>query len=108
MDSDEREIYDFLSSYGEEWVNAKEICRRAGGKRRFNEDRLWALPVLDRMKGSQILESDMLRRYRIRVREGDEEAAPAATDLEQDPPEGDNPSAAGQTGAGPGQPTGPR
>ena len=66
MDADEREVFNFLQAYGEEWVNAKEVCRRAGGKRRFNEDNHWARPILQRMKERQILEGDMLGRYRIK------------------------------------------
>ena len=58
MDADEREIYEYLQGYGEEWVNAKEVCRRAGGKRKFNEDNNWAWPVLQRMKDRQIIEGD--------------------------------------------------
>ena len=66
MDADEREILDYLRSYGEEWVSTKEVCRRAGGKRRFNEDNKWAIPVLQRLRERQILETDMLGRYRIK------------------------------------------
>jgi hypothetical protein len=32
MDSDEREIFDCLKTWGADFVNAKEVCRRAGGK----------------------------------------------------------------------------
>jgi hypothetical protein len=66
MDADEREIFDFLKTFGEEWVNAKEICRRAGGKKRFNEDNNWAKPILQRMKERQILDGDELGRYRTK------------------------------------------
>jgi hypothetical protein len=66
MDADEREIFQYLKGYGEEWVNAKEICRRAGGKRRFNEDNNWARPVLQRLRDRQLVEGDELGRYRIR------------------------------------------
>jgi len=66
MDADEREVFDFLKPFGEEWVNAKEICRRAGGKRRFHEDPHWAKPVLQRLKDRRILEGDALGRYRIK------------------------------------------
>jgi hypothetical protein len=66
MDADEREIVDYLGTYGEQWVNSKEICRRAGGKRRFNEDNHWAIPVLQRLKDRQIVEADMLARYRLK------------------------------------------
>jgi hypothetical protein len=66
MDADEREIFDYLKTFGEEFVNAKEICRRAGGKKRFNEDNNWAKPILQRMKERQVLEGDELGRYRIK------------------------------------------
>ena len=66
MDADEREVFHYLQTFGEEWVNAKEICRRAGGKKRFNEDNNWARPILHRMKERHILEGDELGRYRIR------------------------------------------
>jgi hypothetical protein len=66
MDADEREIFEYLKTFGEEWVNAKEICRRAAGKKRFNEDNNWAKPVLQRMKERYILEGDELGRYRIK------------------------------------------
>jgi len=66
MDADEREIYNYLSGFGEEWVNAKEICRRAGGKKRYNDDNNWARPVLRRMKDRSILEGDLMGRFRIR------------------------------------------
>jgi hypothetical protein len=66
MDADEREIFDFLKTFGEEWVNAKEICRRASGKKRFNEDNNWAKPILHRLKERQILDGDELGRYRIK------------------------------------------
>jgi len=66
MEADEREIFDYLVTFGEQWVNAKEICRRAGGKKRFNEDNNWAKPVLQRMKDRRVLEGDELGRFRIR------------------------------------------
>ena len=66
MDSDEREIFDYLKTWGEEWVNAKEICRRAAGKRRYAEDNNWAKPILHRMKERGILEGDELGRYRVK------------------------------------------
>lgn len=72
MDADEREIIEFLKAFGESWVNAKEICRRAGGKRRFNEDNSWARPILQRLKERQVLEGDDLGRYRIKPQSKDD------------------------------------
>lgn len=79
MDGDERQIYDFLSCYGEEWINIREICRKAGGRKRFSEDNHWADPVAQRMKDRMILEGDLMGRYRIRPSEqghGDDEVSP--------------------------------
>jgi len=66
MDADEHEIFEYLKTWGEQFVNAREICRRAGGKRRFAEDNNWARPVLQRMKENHILECDAMGRYRIK------------------------------------------
>jgi hypothetical protein len=66
MDSDEREIFDYLKTWGEEYVNAKEICRRASTKRRYSEDNNWAKPILQRMKERNLVEGDGLGRYRIK------------------------------------------
>src|ERR1035437_7121138 len=67
MDSDEREIFDCLKTWGADFVNAKEVCRRAGGKRRYAEDNDWAKPILQRMKERNILEGEALGRYRIKA-----------------------------------------
>jgi hypothetical protein len=66
MDADEREIFEYLKTFGEEWVSAKEVCRRAAGKKRYNEDNNWAKPILHRLKEQGILEGDLLGRYRIK------------------------------------------
>ncbi len=52
MDSDEREIIEFLKIWGGDFISAKEICRRAGGKRRYAEDNGWAIPILQRLKAA--------------------------------------------------------
>ena len=66
MDSDEREIIHYLQTWGNVYVSAKEICRRAGTKRRYHEDPDWAKPVLQRLVERKLLESDALGRYRIK------------------------------------------
>ena len=66
MDSDEREIYQFLKTWGSEYVGAVEIARRAGSKKRFYEEPDWAKVVLMRMAERNILESDSQGRYRIK------------------------------------------
>ena len=66
MDADEREIYQFLKSWGGQFVAAREICRRAGGKRRSQEEPEWAKPVLLRMVGRGVLESNSTGHFRIK------------------------------------------
>jgi len=66
MDGDERDIFQFLKSRGEDYVNAVEIARRAGGKKRFHEDPDWAKPILVRMTERGILQSDASGRYRVK------------------------------------------
>jgi len=66
MDADEREIYQFLKSWGDAFIAAREICRRAAGRRRYNDDPEWAKPVLLRMQERGILESNSMGRFRIK------------------------------------------
>jgi len=66
MDGDEREIFYFLKDRGDEFVNAREIARRAGGKKKYYEDPEWAKPILIRMTERAILEGDALGRYRVK------------------------------------------
>ena len=66
MDADEREIYYYLKAWRHQYISAREICRRAGGKRKFHENEDWAKPVLLRMVDKKILETDPSGSYRIR------------------------------------------
>jgi predicted transcriptional regulator of viral defense system len=66
MDGDEREIFQFLKTWGTEYVGAMEIARRATTKRRFYTDPDWAKAVLSRMEEHGILESDSQGHYRIK------------------------------------------
>ncbi|HXF09305.1 MAG TPA: hypothetical protein VN625_00880 [Desulfuromonadaceae bacterium] len=66
MDGDEREIFQYLKTWGGTYISAMEICRRAGGKNRFHDDPSWAKQTLVRMADRGILESDISGRYRIK------------------------------------------
>jgi hypothetical protein len=66
MDADEREIFYFLKTWGQEFVSAKEIARRAAGKKKFHENPEWAKPVLMKMQERGLLESDTQGRYRVK------------------------------------------
>ncbi len=66
MDSEEREIFQFLKTWGVEFVSYREIARRAGGKKKYHLDPEWAKPLLIRMQERGVVESDALGRYRIK------------------------------------------
>jgi hypothetical protein len=66
MDGDERDIFQFLKTWGTTFVGGVEIARRAGNKRKFYKDPDWAKPVLLRMEDRGILESDSSGRYRVK------------------------------------------
>ena len=66
MDTDERDIFQFLKTWGADFTNAKEIARRAASKKKFYDDPDWAKPILMRMEERGILESDIQGRYRIK------------------------------------------
>jgi hypothetical protein len=66
MDADERDIYYFLKSWRHEYVSSREICRRAGGKRRFRNEPEWAKSPLARMVERGIVEADPAGHYRLK------------------------------------------
>ena len=66
MDSDEREIFQYLKTWGKEYVGVKEICRRAGSKKRYHDDPSWAVPMLIIMTERGVLERDAAGRYRVK------------------------------------------
>ena len=76
MDSDERDIFQFLKTWGGDFVNAREIARRAGGKRRFHQDPEWAKPILLRMAERGILESNVQGHFRIKPEPKDRQLDP--------------------------------
>ena len=80
MDTDERDIFQFLKTWGAEFTNAKEVARRATSKKRFYDDPDWAKPILMRMEERGILESYVQGRYRIkpvsRKKKGNQWVAP--------------------------------
>ncbi len=65
MDSDEAEVYAYLKTTPGQFISAREICRRAGGKWRYREDEHWAMPVLRRMAEKNLVEADETGHYRL-------------------------------------------
>lgn len=66
MDADERDIFNYLKTWGKDYVGVREICRRAGSKKRYHEDPEWAIPVLGIMTERGVLERDSMGRFRIK------------------------------------------
>jgi len=81
MDSDERDIYHYLQTWGENFVSVKEICRRAGGKRRFSSEPDWAREPLSRMLERGVVESDVNSRYRLKPEKHDKNHKWIAPDI---------------------------
>ena len=65
MDADEQAICDYLKSWPRQFISAREICRRADGKKRFREDPDWAIRILLRMMEKGLVEGDAAGHYRL-------------------------------------------
>ena len=66
MNSEETEVYDFLKSYGDNFVSVNEISKRLGHRKRYETDRVWARPILRRMEMDGILQSNPFGEYKLR------------------------------------------
>ena len=66
MDADERDICLYLKSWAGQFLATAEICRRAGGKRRYRQDPYWAVQVLNRLVEKGHVESDSTGHYRLK------------------------------------------
>lgn len=66
MDYDERSIRTFLRGYPGQFVSPRIISRRLGGKRRYHQDPLWAVPILSRMVDKGVIETDAQGHFRLR------------------------------------------
>jgi len=73
MDADEQDILNYLGTCPKQFVSSREICRRASGKKRFNDEPYWATQVLLRMVEKGILEMDASGHYRLKPDKRDEE-----------------------------------
>lgn len=43
---DEMDVLNFVRSFRNQYVSGREICRRAGGRRKFENDPRWAMPII--------------------------------------------------------------
>jgi hypothetical protein len=65
MNEEEKAILDYLKTQPHSFVSGREIAKRVGGKRRYEEDRTWAVPILAAMVQAGILEKDQMGHFRI-------------------------------------------
>lgn len=83
MDIEEREIFLFLKTYGTTFVAAREICRKAGGRRRYEEDHEWAKPILSRMVERGVLETNAEGQFRVKPRKKSKDGKWVSPDIEK-------------------------
>ena len=83
MDADERDVIQYLETWGENFVHGKEIARRAGSKKRFTQEPGWAKPVLARLKDARAIQGDHCGRYRLTPGAHGEEEEWVAPDIEK-------------------------
>lgn len=71
METEKREILEYLKASNGQYVSVKEICRRAGGKNRHEDDPRWAVPMLRRLLEEGQIERDASGHYRLKPPETD-------------------------------------
>ncbi len=69
MQAKERDICTYLKSLPGQFVSAREIARRAGGKSRHRENPHWAAPVIAKLLEKKVIETDSAHNYRLIVKE---------------------------------------
>ncbi len=68
MEQEEKEICTYLKGVPGQFISAREICRRAGGKWRLRDDPKWAMPFLAHLVEKKVIESDATGHYRLIVK----------------------------------------
>ena len=68
MDYDERSIRIFLRGYPGQFVSARVISRRLGGRKRFHDDPLWVVPILNKLVEKDVIETDAQGHFRLKRR----------------------------------------
>jgi hypothetical protein len=75
MDSDERDIYNYLKCWPGQFVFRRDIARLAGGKWKYRDNPDWAELALMRLLERGILETDATGYFRLRCDDKDNEPA---------------------------------
>jgi hypothetical protein len=65
LSSDELEVLDYLKSWNGKFVTMVEICRCAGGRKKFREDAHWAKCLMSRLVDARMVEVNERGHYRV-------------------------------------------
>jgi hypothetical protein len=65
MNADEKAIIEYLRGWPYSFISGKEIARKVGGKKRFEQDRGWAVPILAQMVRAGQLEADHFGHFKL-------------------------------------------
>lgn len=63
--ADEQAVLDYLGSAPNSFFTVREVCRRAGGKEKWEKEPRWAFAVLTRLLAQKLVEADACNHYRI-------------------------------------------
>lgn len=66
MDYDERSVRIFLKGYPGQFVSARVISRRLGGRQRYYQDPLWVMPILTKLVDKGFVETDEQGHFRLK------------------------------------------
>lgn len=69
FNADSRTILTYLKAWPSTFISGREIARKVGGKRRYAEDRFWAVPVLTQMVEEGLVEADDSGHFRLKQQE---------------------------------------
>ncbi len=75
LSSDELEILEYLKSWEGKYVAMIEICRRAGGRRKYEESPNWAKSLMARLVELELAEVNDRGHYRFKNDEAREKTA---------------------------------
>lgn len=64
LSSDELEIIEYLKSYDGGFVSLVEICRSAGGRKKYQESPQWARRLMSRLVDEKLIEVNERGHYR--------------------------------------------
>jgi len=70
MNADEKAIYEMLKASPDTFLSMREISKRLGRGRLFEQDRNWTRPILLRMEMDGLLDSNPFGEYRLSQKSG--------------------------------------